>query len=66
MRKHGVPLLGHMPDSTNYFDYHHTEADTLDKVDRTALDKNVAVFAYLAFSLADAETTLPRLVQTQE
>jgi carboxypeptidase Q len=66
MRKHGVPLLGHMPDSTYYFDYHHTEADTLDKVDRTALDKNVAAFAYLAFSLADAETPLPRLEEREE
>jgi len=61
MRKHGVPLIGHMPDSTYYFDYHHTEADTLDKVERAALDKNVAALAYLAFALADAETPLPRL-----
>ncbi len=61
MRKHGVPLIGHMPDSTYYFDYHHTEADTLDKVDRAALDQNVAVLAYLAYTLADSESTLPRL-----
>jgi len=61
MRNHGVPQIGHMPDSTYYFDYHHTEADTLDKVDRAALDKNVAALAYLAFALADAETPLPRL-----
>jgi Zn-dependent M28 family amino/carboxypeptidase len=66
MKKYGVPLLGHMPDSTYYFDYHHTEADTLDKVERSALDKNVAALAYLAFSLADAEKPLPRFVEKTE
>jgi len=61
MRKHGVPQIGHLPDPATYFDYHHTEADTLDKVDRAALDLNVAALAYLAYALADAETPLPRL-----
>jgi Zn-dependent M28 family amino/carboxypeptidase len=60
----GVPALGLRVDGRTYFDYHHTEADTLDKVDRAALDRNVAALAYLAFALADAETPLPRLEAT--
>ena len=40
-------------DGTDYFDYHHTPDDTLDKIDPKALAQNVAayaVFAYLAAS----------------
>jgi Zn-dependent M28 family amino/carboxypeptidase len=53
MREYGVPLLGHRVDMTHYFDYHHTHADTLDKVDPQDLDKNVATLAIAAYVLAD-------------
>jgi carboxypeptidase Q len=55
-----VPLLGLRQDSTHYFDYHHSPADTLDKVDPAELDLNVAAMAVMAWSLADMEGTLPR------
>ncbi len=45
MKKFGVPQIGQYPDPDLYFDYHHTEADTLDKIDRHALDRNVAAMA---------------------
>ena len=61
MRKHGVPLLGLRPDTTRYFDIHHTEADTLDKVDPHDLAMLSGAMAVMAFSLADAEETLPRI-----
>ncbi len=61
MREHGVPQLGLRSDSTRYFDYHHTEADTLDKVDPVELSKCTAALAYLAYALAESERTLPRL-----
>lgn len=49
----GVPTLGLDVDSRHYFDYHHTEADTLDKVDPQALADDVAAVAVLAFVVAD-------------
>ncbi len=49
----GVPTLGHEVDMSRYFDYHHTPADTLDKVDPQELSKNVAALAVVAYVLAD-------------
>jgi carboxypeptidase Q len=53
LRAAGVPLLGHEVDMTHYFDYHHTNADTLDKVDPQQLSQNVAVMAVVTYVLAD-------------
>jgi hypothetical protein len=53
-----VPGLGLAGDSSTYFDVHHTEADTLDKVDPTQLAANVAVVAALAYVVADLPTRL--------
>ncbi|MBI5864026.1 MAG: M20/M25/M40 family metallo-hydrolase [Planctomycetes bacterium] len=49
----GVPMLGHRVDMTHYFDIHHTEADTVDKIDPRELDKNIAGLAATAYILAD-------------
>jgi carboxypeptidase Q len=49
----GVPALGLDVDGRYYFDYHHTEADTLDKVKPEDLADMVAVTAVLAFVVAD-------------
>jgi uncharacterized protein (DUF1684 family) len=38
---------------THYFDWHHTEADTLDKVDPQDFRRNVAALAVMSFVLAD-------------
>jgi len=61
MRPFGVPQIGMRTHSDRYFDYHHTNADTLDKVDPTELKKCAAAMAILAFALAEMEETLPRL-----
>ncbi len=53
MREHGVLLLGHHMDLSQYFDIHHTPADTVDKVDPSVLAKNVAALAATAFMLAE-------------
>jgi len=42
-------------DGTDYFDYHHTANDTLDKIDPRALDQQVAAYAVLAYLAAQAE-----------
>ena len=49
----GVPGFGLVPDPRHYFDYHHSAADTLDKVDPKALAQNTAAVAGLAWILAN-------------
>jgi Zn-dependent M28 family amino/carboxypeptidase len=54
----GVPGFEPMFDTRHYFDYHHTAADTLDKVDPKNLQRIVATMGVLAFYLADAPDVL--------
>lgn len=54
----GALGLGLAVDGRSYFDIHHTEADTLDKVDPQVLADGVAAIAVMAYVLADAEPTL--------
>jgi carboxypeptidase Q len=49
----GVIGAGLDVDPARYFDYHHTEADTLDKVDPKDLARTVAAMAVLAYVVAD-------------
>ena len=53
MRESGVVLMGHRVEGSMYFDYHHTPADTIDKVDPDLLSRNIAVTATVAYILAD-------------
>jgi hypothetical protein len=48
----GIPGFGFLPDPRHYFDFHHTPADTLDKVDPKALAQDTAAVAALAYVLA--------------
>jgi hypothetical protein len=49
----GVPGLGERTVGTHYFDWHHTEADTFDKVNLDDFRKNVAALAVMGYALAD-------------
>lgn len=49
----GVPGLGERTTAAHYFDWHHTEADTLDKVDPEDFRKNIAALAVMSYVLAD-------------
>src|SRR4029079_4661804 len=49
----GVPGFGLVPDPLHYFDYHHTPADTLDKIDPKELAQDTAAIAALAWILAN-------------
>jgi len=49
----GVPGLGETTTGQHYFDWHHTEADTLDKVNPEDFRRNVASLAVMTFILAD-------------
>ena len=54
----GVPSLGETTTGAHYFDWHHTEADTLDKVNPEDFRKNIASLAVMAYILADMPETL--------
>jgi carboxypeptidase Q len=56
----GVPAFSPIQDSRFYFDYHHTAADTLDKIVPKQLAENSAVVAVAAYALANVEQPLPR------
>jgi Zn-dependent M28 family amino/carboxypeptidase len=49
----GVPGLSEFTTGVNYFNWHHTEADTLDKVNPEEFRKNVAALAVMSYVLAD-------------
>jgi len=53
LTKNGVPSFGLVPEPLHYFDYHHTNADTLDKVDPKELAQDTAAVAALAWILAE-------------
>jgi carboxypeptidase Q len=56
----GVPTFAPIQDARTYFNYHHTAADTLDKINPKELQENCAVVAALAYTLANMPQSLPR------
>ncbi len=48
-----VPVLSLNQDGTDYFDWHHTANDTLDKIDPKDMDQNVAAWAAAAYAAAE-------------
>jgi Iap family predicted aminopeptidase len=57
----GVPGFEAILDGRNYFDYHHTPADTLDKVDPKNLQRMVATLGVLALYLTDSPAMVERV-----
>ena len=53
LEDHGTPCLGLVPDGSRYFDVHHSQADTIDKIDPTNLQMNAAALALMAYLLAE-------------
>ena len=60
MSQAGVPALGVMQDARTYFNYHHTAADTLDKIVPRELRENAAAMAVMGYALASSTEPLPR------
>ncbi len=56
----GVPSFAPIQDSRFYFNYHHTAADTFDKIDPKHLNQNAAIMAVLSYALADSAEPAPR------
>src|SRR5439155_869959 len=51
----GVPSFTLSQDASRYFETHHTHDDTLDKIDRSQRDQNVAAWAALVWLAADSD-----------
>jgi carboxypeptidase Q len=58
--KEGVPGMGLRVDGERYFWYHHTAADTIDKLDPREMAQCVAALAVMAYVTADMPERLPR------
>jgi carboxypeptidase Q len=58
--REGVPGMGLDVDGTRYFWYHHTDADTVDKLDPREMGLCVAAMAVTAYVIADLPDALPR------
>jgi len=56
----GIPLLDLVQDESRYFDWHHTAADTFDKIEAGPLAESTAFLATMAYVLAEDAATLPR------
>jgi len=59
--RNGVPFVSLSHDASNYFDYHHTASDTLDKINPGDLSQAVAAYSALAYILANRKDDLGRV-----
>lgn len=62
----GVPVASLRQDGSDYFDYHHTPNDTLDKIDPAALAQNVAAYAQFAYIMAQSTAPLTPLATPEK
>ena len=58
LEKDGVPLMALVDDETKYFWYHHTQADTMDKLKPDELAACCSAMAAMAWQAADAPTPI--------
>ena len=56
----GVPVMSLKVEGSKYFWYHHTNADTFDKVDIMEFNRCVAAMAIMGYVVADMDDRLPR------
>ena len=56
----GVPVMSLKVDGSKYFWYHHTNADTFDKIDFNEFNRCIAAMAIMAYVVADLDEPLPR------
>jgi len=61
LRRASMPVADLSQDGTLYFDYHHTDDDTLDKIEPAALSQNVASYALFAYWAAETEADFGRV-----
>ncbi|GAB3470720.1 M28 family metallopeptidase [Massilia terrae] len=64
LERDGVPSFEPVIDSSDYFNYHHTTADTFDKVNPDNLRRHAAVMAATAWFLANTDQPVGRAPAT--
>ncbi|MDP9176445.1 MAG: hypothetical protein M3O61_02075 [Gemmatimonadota bacterium] len=64
LAERGVPAASPVVDGTRYFWYHHSDGDTIDKLNPREMAECVAVMAVLAYLVADMPGTLGRVAPT--
>lgn len=57
-REFNIPAFGLAQDGTDYFNYHHTADDTLDKIEPDKLRQNVATYAVFTYMAANAKARI--------
>ncbi len=60
LRALGVPTMALVVDGPKYFWYHHSDADTMDKLNPREISACAAAMAVMAWQVADAPVALPR------
>jgi hypothetical protein len=65
LEKAGVPCFEPQIDGHDYFNYHHTPADTLDKVSPLELKRHVAVMTSLSWFLANMDENIGRVAKAE-
>ncbi|HKX29179.1 MAG TPA: M20/M25/M40 family metallo-hydrolase [Blastocatellia bacterium] len=60
----GVPGFSPTQDERSYFIYHHTVADTFDKINPRELAENAAVMSVLGYAIASLPAPLPKQTAT--
>tara|TARA_R110000868_G_scaffold304437_21_gene565390 strand:- start:20780 stop:22150 length:1371 start_codon:yes stop_codon:yes gene_type:complete len=60
LMRSGVPGMGLQVDGEKYFWFHHTDADTIDKLNIDDFNECVATMAVFAYGVANLNETLPR------
>lgn len=58
LKAQGVPVATLQQDGTDYFDYHHTPNDTLDKIDPAALQQNLQAWLIMTRLIANSTVDL--------
>jgi len=66
LAKANVPTLALLDDETRYFWYHHTDADTMDKLNPRELSACAAAMCVMAWQVADSPEPLPRAENGKE
>ncbi|MBO0721236.1 MAG: M20/M25/M40 family metallo-hydrolase [Blastocatellia bacterium] len=66
LERAGVPGIAPLQDERTYFNYHHTAADTFDKIKPRELAENAAVMAVMAYAIANLPDLLPKTVSSRQ
>ena len=64
LTKAGMLGIAVRPDTSHYFDLHHSPADTIDKIAPFHLERNAAAMALMAYILAERELPEPAPVES--